>query len=1553
MTIKRLLFFFISFLISSLSVLFAQVSADFTATVTQGCSPLIVQFSVLNNTNITSYEWNFGTAGSSILANPGITFNNEGVYDVTLIVNKGTATETSETKTAYITVFQKPDASFVVSSDTICVPFTVNFSDESVSPDFQITRWSWDFKNGSTLNNSTNPTPSNTYNNIGVYDVSLIVSNPTFPNCRDTAFQRIVAIEPPLALFSVSPTSACEPPLNVEITNLSADGYQYLWDFGNGNTTSSVSTALLTETYDDFGSYDISLTVTGYNNACNSSYMISNSVNIIEVVADISASTTLGCPYTNINFTASGSTNANSYFWEFGDGNTSTIVSPNKAYTTAGDYVVTLTAFDASGTCSNTTTLDVKVEDLIADFSVSEQYSCEIPFDVTFTDNSSSDVGSITGWNWVVDYNTVTSTPITTVGQNPVYTYLNEGLYNITLNVTSSTGCSVQVQRLGYIEVSFPRAVIDEPSILKGCEALTVDFTESSIADNQGTILSWSWDFDDGNTTTENLASQTVQNTFLTHGDYMVTLSIVNDRGCVSLDSFLIEVGSKPLAGFFVTPTISCARDDIEYYDTSKFVDPSVDIALLDEWIWSGSGGFGSTEQNPTHQYNQLDAIGLNNVELIVGYNGCYDTLNIDDYVEIIGPILERITTSVDCDFPFQRQFTAEYIDTTSYIWIFQNANDANFADTLHYSGGGSVTISDLSGNLGGTILGGTMDSPFYEFPIGISADYNIILIGWNAGANPFDEDSCEYSTSTLVEIRTPRAGFELSTTKICLNGLISFNALNDESNMNRSRDANLWSWDFGDGITTGFQSPITLMEDIGITRTSGLAISPTHQYNEVGSNIIKLVVQDIHGCMDSTIKVITVYRPKAGFTVDTAAGCRPFTVNFTDTTFSYLPITDYQWNFGNGFFSTDQNPTTTYTTKGNKSISLVVIDSLGCTSSASMQVTAIEPVANFTQNDETLCEDVGSVQFLSTSVPFSSTYPLVAWSWDFGNGETSDLQNPLYSYPDSGRYTVSLTVTDAAGCSHTIQKLDLIHVQATPLVGFFADQTYFDCPPAEVNFLDTTISDYITSYNWNLNVGGAFQSIDSRPDVSRNYDRGVYTIAITVTTSYGCSASVVYNDYITVDSPYAEFSADKSSACLNEGIVFTIDTINALVDSWQFIFGDGTIAENVNPYTHTYNTLPLTGNTYPITLAVFDADKLCPYELSLSILLESVEANLNLNFTTDTFVYQCTPFEVSFQDNSVGATSWSWDFDNGTTHDGISPNNIIFNNTTNQVDSFAISLKIDSDIGCTDTETKYVVVYPTPSLSVSNDTVICVNDSIQLVAISDATQYVWFPNLNINNNTIANPKVRPVVNTTYIVQATNQFGCETIDSVNVNIIPIPSFVFTPYPDTTIIIGDTANLSVDILDEGFKAFWLPPTDLTCHECNSPKFYGLTTTTYTLQVVDEDELCPIQEETITINVIEECRANIPNAFSPNGDGKNDVVYVKGWGIKEVLTFEIYNRWGERVYQNSGDKEEGWDGTFNGQPQNMDTYIIIANVQYYCKSSGEFKTEAFKSPLTLFR
>jgi gliding motility-associated-like protein len=226
------------------------------------------------------------------------------------------------------------------------------------------------------------------------------------------------------------------------------------------------------------------------------------------------------------------------------------------------------------------------------------------------------------------------------------------------------------------------------------------------------------------------------------------------------------------------------------------------------------------------------------------------------------------------------------------------------------------------------------------------------------------------------------------------------------------------WLWNFGDGGTSTAQNPI-------------------HSYTSYGEYTVRLTIQDtMTGLSDFENKVTYIKISKPVADIDAPAfgyfGCAPLTANFIDASVANgAPIVSWLWNFGDGTTSTDQNPSHTYNTSGSYTVSLTVTDSFGNSDSDvfTNMVQAIGPNPDF-QANQTLIQPNTNVTFTDLTT-FGA--PITSWSWNFGDGSTSSVQNPTHTYTTSGDYTVSLTVSDLDGCSRTLTKTAYIKVLGCP----------------------------------------------------------------------------------------------------------------------------------------------------------------------------------------------------------------------------------------------------------------------------------------------------------------------------------------------------------------------------------------------------------------------------------------------------------------------------------------------------------------------------------------
>ncbi|MCH8331164.1 MAG: gliding motility-associated C-terminal domain-containing protein [Bacteroidetes bacterium] len=257
------------------------------------------------------------------------------------------------------------------------------------------------------------------------------------------------------------------------------------------------------------------------------------------------------------------------------------------------------------------------------------------------------------------------------------------------------------------------------------------------------------------------------------------------------------------------------------------------------------------------------------------------------------------------------------------------------------------------------------------------------------------------------------------------------------------------------------------------------------------------------------------------------------------------------------------------------------------------------------------------------------------------------------------------------------------------------------------------------------------------------------------------------------------------------------------------------------------------------------------------------------------------------------------------------------------------------SDSACSDIDSVTVTLNSLPVVVLTGNNIICVGDNTTLT-VSGGISYLWN-----TGDTTQSITVSPSGDSTYSVEAFNSCG-SSADSITITVNPLPNA--NAGNDTSIVLGSSLQLSGS---GGTLYSWSPSTGLSCTNCQNPVADPTETITYTLTVTDVNGC--VNTDTITIFIDRTTMIFIPDIFSPNGDDKNDVFYVDGKGIKELILI-IYDRWGERVFETNCCCSEscGWNGTFKGKPLNSAVFV------YYLK--GIFITDEEiieKGNITLLR
>lgn len=1163
---KRLTYFVFILILLPLGV---QGQAGFEANKTEGCSPLSVAFLDTSNQAI-AWLWDFGNGRTSQLQNPGIIYTEPGVYQVSLKVTFGNGEQKTILKKEYIRVVESPTIELQSSQQEICLGDTVGLSLSDENLNSPLSEWQWDFGDGVTSNEAS---PSHLYTKSGFFNIGIVVKNEL--GCQAFALleNHLQVAEAVNAEFTYEKSFFCDAPAEISFTSVdSISGLIHFWDFGDGNNSTQINP---THIYSQEGNYEITHIIE-FQDGCNDTVKLSPGVSIGTEKIDFTDSVYQSCVGQSISLQIE-VPEGTEVDWSWGDGSTETASrKQTHIYREEGNYLIEA-RLKSSDACEKTVKKQIEIlPSPIPQFTVSDSLSCETPFNVNFSNQSEG----ADFYLWDLGEGTQSS------AQNPTHAYINQGVYSVSLTAFNHAGCSASVLKENLIIKESPEFEI-VASGTRGCAGQKL--TRFSVESNSAfPIVSWLWDFGDGNTS----SAESPEHIYEDPGQYDLSLIAVNAKGCtLSVKKpALVKLGKRPNVSFAVNDTETCLKDALSFTNTGD---------IGDEEIWDFGDGWTTDAFNPSHIF--LDT-GWFDITLIVGDRGCYDTLVKEDLVRILPPRASFLVEGklqqnhLICELAKPIQFTSTSIGADTYSWDFGNgfnSTEANPEQKYFNSGTYPVVLKVKNKETGcehetSSIVKVEVVEAYFKIDTTLGCNplivhfkdssKNAVSYFWDLGngqsfthANPkgtygpgtYDvsltiagKEGCKDTIvkKDLINVNAPSIDFTADKRKACAPGTIQFTAISDgEFNVQKV------IWDWGDGSQS--EGPIS-----------------NHTYTKGGRYTVTLRIIDDKACESILTKPNYIYisEPVAAFSSTFTQSCLNKTFTFQNESSGI--IKSYFWEFGDGNTSTSANPDHLYDSYGVYDVNLVITDDLGCKDS----ITGREYIKIRPLKAEILTGKIYGdcppimVNFESGNLDDE----IASWYWNFGDRTSSKEASPGHLYTLPGKYDITLGITDMAGCTDTITLYEHVIVDGPAAMFDFTPRE--GCPGVEVQF--SLLADASLVNQWDMDDGTILREVE--PLHSYN-NPGEYFPKILLRDASGCEVLIVSPDPVTVfKTPLATFEAKENPVCLGESIKFSDRSTGPVnIVSWNWNLGDGTQKQS-SAFEYQY----LAAGKYDISLAVIDA---------------------------------------------------------------------------------------------------------------------------------------------------------------------------------------------------------------------------------------------------------------------------------------------------------------------------------------------------------------------------
>lgn len=1462
--------------------------------------------------------WQFGDGAESQQLSPTHSYPVSGRFTA-LLIGRRAGNACADTARVPVIIPNLPRASFLPEY----VPCTYRVRLRNTSA--QAATYLWDDGRG---NLRTEESPVIDFGGPGRYRVRLVADPDSL--CPDTREINLQLDTLPAAEAQALPVE-CSP--TVDFRGTISGITDWRWEMGDGTTVTSDLNHR--HTYPAPGTYTARLIGTRGGGACVDTSEVQITVPVLPV-ADFLPQYD---PCTYSVRLVNRSRQASAYLWDLGALGTQTTTDAAITFPGPGSYEVTLIA-DPEADCPDVMTIQLRLAPIPVAAAIATPVDCS----PTVQFGGQIEGGDEIYWDFG-DGNTARDI------RNPIHTYAEPGIYTARVTLIRR-GDACRAESEVTVEVpALPRASFTAEKL--SCSYRVRLSNQSVFSQN------YLWNYGFGAETT--VAEPGIIE-FPRPGTYEISLTVEPNSSCPNAMTQIIVLDSLP------DVDISYEREPC-----SNEVRFRATGTQTDEQTWTfGDGASRRNQMAPVYTY---PAPGSYTVRLIGVRSGCADTAQ----VALTVPALPRADFRADWS-PCRSEVTLTSRSTgaTELLWETGDGNVYEDLTTVRhtYATAGSFEIRLTAISANGCVDQRTQRIQLSRLPTAVftltnaacspsidlsnasqNASEYLWLFGDGRTSTRSDAQfthtySAAGSYSVRLIARTAQGCADTAQQNVTIHletaprfRVDTAMCSNAVRTVNQTTGGSSFFWDFGDGSTSAERQP-------------------NYSYAGPGTYKVKLTAGPDLPCPRTDSTQITITAPRqASFTANVPACSDRLQI----TNGSEAPHFGLRWEFGDGNASADAQPTHRYAEAGTYTVLLILDGNSACerTATQTVRVESV-PVADFTAQTPPCAGDLTLV---------NDSRRASRYSWSFGDGAVSDRPLPTHRYTAAGEYTVRLIAEGTGGCRDTMERTVTVRLPSTAAFSLQIDTCRLSVS-LEARTQNAT--------RWTWNLGDNTLTDNDAPRLTHAYARaGRYTITLTTEPGTACEhrASQTFE---LPELPEAAFSHQREPCQLP--VQFQQLCRNAVQFSWDF--GDGNTSSEENP-RHVYET----GGAYTVNLTAYSAAgctdlftenvrvstnpegtwdvpaQLCSNELTVTAdygdgVQYAWYVNDTVRGTTATLRHllggmgvhrlrlrvsgeipcfaerettvevmpspeadfevtqePCSP-DVFLRDRSQGAARIAWRLS-----DGATSTESIWEHSFPQAGAYTVWLTAFTEAGCADSVMQEIRVGPAESAEIEATLDPCVFTAMLEGVTSAGQTFTWEAGdgTQLTGNPVQHRYAQPG---TYTARLTVDAGtpCETTAE--------RTFSFGDLPKASF--GARANLCGGYLDLtnastfGYRYQWLLP-DGSTSEATNPKFPLGRNQAFDVRLVAFNEWgC---SDTTSLHYVlgneDLDRLSLPNVFTPNGDGLNEVFVLPGeyWGCIEQIM--IFDRWGNKIFE-SKDLKISWDGRFEGELVPEGAYVMVVEI-----------------------